>query len=208
MRVCAQPHCRSWDTQTLPWPCWKDIIRRAHRLVLDEGDLWWLWTFYKGIRIKKLFLWENRESKFRVLTLKAGVWGKQEQAVSSHCSRGASSLQGCLFQALTGQDLKWCLDFAFNCSNWFLNALFCLGVRWRVRSHSLSNHCLAYCPASSPLKHTYCLNTLVWAAGKWVFGRRRPSLLQNLWSSFPFGIQSDILDQPSSPDVLKARCAV
>ena len=41
-----------------------------------------------------------------------------------------------------------------------------------------------------------------------MFGRRGPSLLQNLWSSFPFGIQSDILDRPSSPDVLKARCAV
>lgn len=41
-----------------------------------------------------------------------------------------------------------------------------------------------------------------------MFGRRGLSLLQNLWSSFPFGIQSDILDRPSSPDVLKARCAV
>lgn len=143
-RAWAQPHCHAWGTQTFPWPRWKDILRRAHRLVLDEEDLWWLWTSSKGIRIKELFLWEN----------KAGVWGKQEQAVSSQCWRGGSSLQGSLFQALTGQDLKWCLNFAFNCSNWILNALFCLGFRRPVRSHSLSNHCLACSPASSPLKHT------------------------------------------------------
>lgn len=37
-----------------------------------------------------------------------------------------------------------------------------------------------------------------------MFGLRGPSLLQDLRSSFPFGIQSDILDRPSSPDVLKA----